>query len=205
MRKIITEKVKTAIHCAAMTKEDKKLYYEVNEIYNNALPYICDGSKFEWEKRCKFFENLYINTKDEDKDSEKFKNDREALLDFLRNIYVVLAYQAEKKPDTQTLFNKIKDIYPAPNAYRFFIDSFCEFSKDCANLYKMVVLDVEEAEIENKNKILKQARYDQSISFEQIDEMNKEKTKLEDKVRYHRRKLERLEKREEAINKELTL
>ncbi len=209
MKMSVKDKIEKAIHCASMSSEDKILYEKINQIYNNALPYVCEDGKYSWKKRCKAFENLYINVKDEDMKDARFEQEKETTLGLLNDIYEILAYQAEKKPDTQTLLNKIKEVYPKSPS--FFIDYFCEYSKDCADLYKKAVIDVEEAEMANKVKSLKSfiannsgdCKADDSIDST-IIKMSNEISDLNSRVFHHKFRLEELESRQEAVKKEQT-
>ena len=156
MEKSLFSKTKKAIKHSLMNKRDSELLKQIDALCQRTLPYVFENYKLDFERFYKKTGEWLIEVRErcEKQDPKSLEREMKDKLGLLNNLSELLIFQAEEKPDAQTLINKMEARYP--KGCSAFVERFCEYSKDPAELYKKCIIEPEEVLMAEKIKNLKE-------------------------------------------------
>ena len=208
MEKSLFSKTKKAIKHSLMNKRDSELLKQIDALCQRTLPYVFESNKQKFER---FYEKtgewlIEVRERCEKQDPKSLEREMKDKLGLLNNLSELLIFQAEEKPDAQTLINKMEEKYP--KGCSAFAEIFCEYSKDPADLYKKVIVKPEEILMAEKIKRIKEIMSGQQNVDNTKDEGNNNEiiklsndiSRCKGKLFYFRYKLKDFEERSASTN-----
>lgn len=207
MEKGLFSKTKKAIKYSLMNKRDSKLLKEIDALCQRTLPYVFESNKQKFERFCEGTGEWLIEVRErcEKQDPKSLEREMKDKLGLLNNLSELLIFQAEEKPDAQTLINKMEEKYP--KGCSAFAEIFCEYSKDPTDIYKKCIIEPEEMFMAEKIKRIKEtisgqqnAANTKGENDSEIIKLSKDISRSAEKLFFCRHKLKDFEERSASTN-----
>ena len=204
-KKSLFSKTKKAIKYSLINKRDSELLKQIDALCQRTLPYVFENNKQDFER---FYEKtgewlIEVRERCEKQDPKSLEREMKDKLGLLNNLSELLIFQAEEKPNAQTLINKMEEKYP--KGCSAFVECFCEYSKDPAELYKKCIIEPEEVLMAEKIKRIKeimsgQQNVDNTKDDDKIIMLSDDISRCKGKLFHCKYKLKDFEERSESAN-----